>query len=93
VIAERTMLRRDFIQLPMGLALLALSRAHAQQAVPPVGFLNSASLVGYASMASAFRQGLKEAGYVEGRNVTIEHRWAENQYDRLPALAADTVSG
>src|SRR4051794_32297001 len=85
------MQRRDFLQLPMGLALLALQRAHAQQAVPVVGFLNSASPAGYAAMASAFRQGLKEAGYVEGNNIVIDYRWAENRYEKLPALAADLV--
>ena len=57
-----------------------------------VGFLNSASAQGYASMAAAFKQGLKEAGYAEGQNVTIEYRWADNQYERLPALAGDLVN-
>ena len=81
------MQRRGFIQLPMGLALLALQRAHAQQAVPTVGFLNSASPIAFAIEASAFRQGLKETGYIEGQNVKIEYRWAENHRDRLPALS------
>jgi putative tryptophan/tyrosine transport system substrate-binding protein len=63
-----------------------------QTSLPVVGFLNSASAAGYASMAAAFKRGLKEAGYAEGQNVIIEYRWADNQYERLPALAADLVN-
>jgi putative ABC transport system substrate-binding protein len=66
--------------------------AHAQQAVMPViGFLSGASAKPYAPMVAAFRQGLSEIGYVEGRNVTIEFRWAEGQYNKLPALVANLV--
>src|SRR5215212_3356027 len=85
------MRRRDFILLLASTAAMAPQRTHAQQAVPVVGFLNSASPAGYAAMASAFRQGLKEAGYVEGSNIVIDYRWAENRYEKLPALAADLV--
>ena len=66
--------------------------ARAQQpAIPLVGFLNAASLNEYRPMVDAFHQGLQESGYVDGLNMTIEYRWAEGQYDRLPSLAADLV--
>ena len=85
------MRRRQFISLLGGAAIVWPLTARVQQATPVVGFFHEGSPTGSASVVAAFRQGLKETGFVEGQNVALEIRWMEGQYDRLPALVDDLV--
>jgi len=87
------MRRRDFLSALGGAAASWPLGARAQQAAPPVvGFMSGRSAPDSAHLVAAFREGLGEAGFVDGQNVIIEFRWADGQYDRLPALAAELVS-
>ena len=85
------MRRRDFIKVAGSAAAWPLA-AHAQQQTPVIGFVSGGSPDTLGYLVNAFRQGLSDTGYVEGRNVAIEFRWVEGQYDRLPSLLADRSS-
>ena len=85
------MRRREFITLLGGAAVTWPFTVRAQPELPVIGLLNSTSAEAYATRIAAFRQGLSETGYIEGRNVMIEYRWANGQYDRLPGMEIDQV--
>jgi putative ABC transport system substrate-binding protein len=85
------MRRREFIELLGGAALWPFVARAQQSKMPVIGFLNGAAPEKYALYLARFLQGLKETGYIDGQNVTIEYRWARGHYDRLPAMAADLV--
>ena len=89
----KAMRRRDFFAAFAGVAAAWPIAARAQQpALPTIGFLSGASSGGYQPFVTAFKEGLKQTDYVEGRNVAIEYHWAEGKFDRLPKLAADLVN-
>ena len=86
------MRRREFIGIAGGAAVWPLAGRAQQPQMPVIGYISGGSASFYQSILPAFREGLREQGYIEGQNVTIEYRWAEGDYDRLPAFAAEFVS-
>src|SRR5690242_4365177 len=86
------MKRREFITLVGGLAAWPLAAGAQQPAKPVIGFLHIASPGAYVRVVAGFRRGLEESDFVEGRNVTVEYRWADGQLDRMPSLLADLLN-
>src|ERR1700731_461267 len=86
---RRSMRRREFITLVGGTVAWPTVVKGQQPPTPVIGWLHSGSFARYGHVVTAFQQGLKQAGYIEGQNVAIEYRWADGHFDRLPALAAD----
>src|SRR5262245_46429587 len=89
---RRLMRRREFIAFIGGALAAVADRAHAQQAMPVIGFMSGRSPEDSEHLVAAFREGLRESGFVEGQNMAIEFRWARGQYDRLPALASELLN-
>jgi putative ABC transport system substrate-binding protein len=85
------MRRRKFITLVGGAVTWPFAVRAQQSAMPLIGFLNSQSAGSFSHLVAGFQQGLRESGFLEGQNIQIEYRWAEGQYERLPALANDLV--
>src|SRR5262245_32902276 len=88
---EGCMRRREFITL-VGSAVAWPLRAHAQQKIPRIGFMGNSTAALETNLVDAFREGLRELGYEEGRNIAIEYRWADGNYDRFPMLAAELIA-
>ena len=86
------MRRREFISLFVGAVALPIAARGQQSSIPVIGFINGSSATAYAAYVQAFIHGLAETGYTVGENVTIEYRWAEGHYDRIPDMVDDLVS-